>query len=132
MAPFRSTGKRRLRTKDFVAGTKAAADFMDRQNCLPTSINIDSYAELSPHDFLATACRLLLVALSGNRLPKEINRSTSKSPNLSCVSPADFRKACRWKVLPHGFEAPKILEQIGLQAWTLRPAIASESPEPIS
>jgi hypothetical protein len=132
MAPFRSTGKRRLSTNDFVAATKITADFIDRQNCLPTSIKIDSYAELSPHDFLATACRLLLVALSGNRLPKEINRSTGKLPNESYVSPTDFKKACRWKVLPQGFEAPKILEQIVLQAWTLRPAIASKSPEPIS
>lgn len=129
MAPFRTVGKRQVRTDDFVTAAKVAVNFIDSQNCLPTSISIDSHAELSPHDFLATACRLLLVTLSDRPLSKEIKLSTSRTPNTSCINSASFRKACKWKVLPHGFQAPKILEQIRLQAWTLRPATATETPE---
>jgi hypothetical protein len=124
MAPFRSVGRRRLVTEDFIKAVRRTRKLLDRETCLPTSIDIGDYARLNPHDFLATASRLLQLVMSGKRLPKLINRSTGKPPNLQYINSAEFKKACKWKVLPHNFRSPKILEQIQLQAWTLRPAIA--------
>ncbi|HMK82498.1 MAG TPA: hypothetical protein VK503_02150 [Candidatus Bathyarchaeia archaeon] len=123
MAPFRSVGKRSLRTIDFIAAARITLEWINCKNYLPTSIKVGDYAELNPQDFLATACRMLLLARSEKSLPKEIIKSTGKLPNQKYIHPAKFRKACRWIVLPTGFKAPKILEQINLQAWTLKPAM---------
>jgi hypothetical protein len=98
---------------------------MNNENCLPASVTVGNYAQLNPHDFLSTACRLLLNLHTRKSLPEEINRSTAKPPNQKYISPSKFRRACRWIVLPNGFKAPKILEQIRLQAWTLKPATPS-------
>jgi len=123
MAPFQSIGKKRLKVVDFVAAARTTLEWINRENCLPTTITVAHYATLNPHDFLSTACRLLLNVHTRKSLPEEINRSIAKPPNQKYISPSKFRKACRWIVLPHGFKAPKILEQIRLQAWTLKPAI---------
>jgi len=127
MAPFRSTGKKRLNTKDLLATARNVVDHIDRQNCLPTSISISDYAQLNPHDYLATACGLLRTFLSGKPLPKQVNVSHIRPPNQKYIAAANFKKACNWPVLQRGFKGPKILEQIKLQAWTLKPAIQVEA-----
>lgn len=128
MDSFRSTGKRRLNAKDFLAAAKKALDHIDRQGCLPTSISVGDCAQLNPHDFLATACGLLPIVLSGKPLPEQVRLSTTKPPNQNYISAANFKKACKWSVLRRDFEGSKILEQIKLQAWTLKPARAVEPP----
>ena len=127
MAPFRSTGKRSLRTEDFLPAAKSALEYMDKQGCIPTSISVGGYALVSPPDFLAAACRLLLVVLSGKTLPEIVSVSATEPPNQKYISTVNFRKACKWPVLPDDFEGPKILEQIKLQGWTLKPAVAVEA-----
>jgi len=123
MAPFQSRGKKKLKITDFVEAARTTMEWMNSENCLPTSITVGNYAQLNPHDFLSTACRLLLNAHTRKSFPEWINRSTAKPPNQKYISLSKFRRACRWVVLPNGFKAPKILEQIKLQAWTLKPAI---------
>jgi hypothetical protein len=112
-----------LKVVDFVAAARTTLEWINRENCLPTTITVAHYATLNPHDFLSTACRLLLNVHTRKSLPEEINRSIAKPPNQKYISPSKFRRACRWIVLPHDFKATKILEQIRLQAWTLKPAI---------
>ncbi|MGA2785003.1 MAG: hypothetical protein ABSF09_09940, partial [Candidatus Bathyarchaeia archaeon] len=101
MTPFRSIGRKRLKTIDFVAAARTTLQWMDRENCLPPSIAIGNYAQLTPHDFLSTACGLLLIVLTGKSPPEEISRSSAKPPNQKYISPSKFRRACRWIVLPH-------------------------------
>ena len=122
MTTFRSKGKKTVLTKDLLESAKRAADFADAEKFLPTDIQVGPEADLSPHDFLATASKLLHIVLSGKSLPDRINLSKSKPPHLRYISAARFRDACNWKVLPRRFKAPRILEQITLQAWTLKPA----------
>ena len=127
VASFRSNGKRRLDTKELLVAAKKALDYIDHQNCLPTSLSVGESAQLSPQDFLATACRLLHTLLSCKPLPKRVNVSTTGPPNQKYITAANFKKACKWGILPRNFKGPEILEQIRLQAWTLKPAIAVES-----
>ena len=123
MAPFLSTGKKRLNTNDFLDAAKSVVNHLDHQRCVPTSIKIGDYAELNPADFLATACRLLLVHLSGRQFPRQVHVSHLRAPNQNYIRQAVFKKACRWRVLPPDFKGPRIIEQIKLQAWTLKPAM---------
>jgi len=125
MASSRSIGKKRLKTIDFVKAARTTLEWMNSENCLPVSVTVGNYAQLNPHDFLSTACSLLLSLHRRRSIPEEIVRSTAKPPNLKYILPSKFRRACRWVVLPNGFKAPKILEQIRLQAWTLKPATPS-------
>ena len=122
LGPFLTTGKRRLLSKDLIIAASRAIEFMDRENYLPTSVSVGDYANLSPEDFLASAWKLLGDVLAGT-LPEKISVSKGATPNLKYVHPAAFRRACKWTVLPPKFKGQKLLEQIKLQAWTLRPAL---------
>ncbi len=127
MAAARTTGTKIMLFNDFIASAKVTLDFMDEENCLPTIVRVGDSAGLSPEDFLATASKLLGDVLAGKPLPNRVALSRGAAPNLRYVNPAGFRKACRWTVLPPKFKAPEILEQIKLQAWTLRPASLSQN-----
>jgi hypothetical protein len=118
----RTTGDSRVFSKDLVAAARSAVEFIDQEKCLPPSIRVGESADLSPEDFLVTASKLLGIILANKPLPKKMIVSQGAAPNVKYVNPAAFKKACKWPVLPAGFKAPKILEQIKLQAWTLRPA----------
>jgi len=111
-----------LLSKDLIIAASRAIEFMDRENYLPTSVSVGDYANLSPEDFLASAWKLLGDVLAGT-LPEKISVSKGTTPNLKYVHPAAFRRACKWTVLPPKFKGQKLLEQIKLQAWTLRPAL---------
>ncbi|HKM76478.1 MAG TPA: hypothetical protein VJZ32_08660 [Candidatus Bathyarchaeia archaeon] len=123
MTTFRSRGSKKLQTKDIVTSIQTILEFINVEKVIPSHIKIGKYAVLSPEDFLATASKLLRRTLDGQLTPTAIRASKGKQPHLKYINDANFRKACRWKVLPHHFEAPKILEQIKLQAWTLKPAM---------
>jgi hypothetical protein len=127
MAVSKTIGIRKVSSADFLASAKAAVEFMDEENCLPSALRVGDSTSLSPEDFLTTASKLLGDLLIGNHLPSKIILTRGKAPNSRYLNPADFRKACRWAVLPPNFKAPKILEQIQLQAWTLRPALLSQN-----
>lgn len=129
LAPFRSIGKRTLQTRDLIESAKLVVNYISREEYLPSNISIGTYTVLSPEDFLATVCKLLLVLVSGKPMPQAMSLSRGRPPDLKCINAANFRKACKWKVLPRNFRAPKILQQIRLQAWTLRPAVAASPPE---
>jgi hypothetical protein len=121
----RSRGRKKLTTRDFLASAIAALDGIETQGFLPVSVMVGDYAELAPHDYLATACKLLSTLVSRKSLPETIYLQRGRQPQVEHLSSANFLKACKWKVLPHDFKAPKILEQAKLQAWTLRPATLS-------
>lgn len=127
----RSRGRRKMTTRDFLAAGKTVLDAIESEGFLPASITVGDYAELAPHDYLPTACKLLSTLISRESPPETIYRLKGRQPQVEHVSSANFTKACKWKVLPHNFKAPKILEQAKLQAWTLRPAILT-SPTDLS
>ena len=119
---FRSKGKKRFETKELLTAANATSTRLKDQSYIPSSIRIGDSAELSPHDFLSTECRLLTSILRG-RVPRRIALKRGIRPQLDRLSKAEFIRNCRWVVLPHGFRAPKIFEQACLQAWTLKPAV---------
>lgn len=118
----RSRGRRKLVTMDFLASGKNVLDAMESEGFIPASIAVGDHVEFSPHDYLPTAAKLLATLISRKSLPKTIYSIKGRQPQAEHISSANFAKACKWKVLPSKFRAPKILEQARLQAWTLRPA----------
>ena len=123
MAPARSKGRKIMRTNDFLVTAKAAARFLSAKNSIPVNLKVGDYASLSPHDFLATACKALDSVLAGKSLPDKVTLFKGKPPQLERLSITKFKSACKWVVLPPNFRAPKIYEQACLQSWTLKPAI---------
>ncbi len=128
--PFKSKGALKLSTRDLLTASKTASAYMTSEKMIPSSLKVGNSAELSPHDFLSTACKLVIAIRSGN-IPERITLKKGSRPQLSCLKRAAFEKDCQWTVLPRRFVAPKIFEQACLQAWTLKPAIANNSTAPI-
>ena len=122
---FKSKGETRLRTQDLLEASKFAIAHMQSENMIPSSLRVGDSAELSPHDFLPTACKLLTRILAG-KVPKEVALKKGKRPQLHYMNRVAFEKNCNWSVLPKKFKAPLIFEQACLQAWTLKPATPAE------
>ena len=122
MEVFRSKDRGPIQTKEFLLAAQKLLEYMDAEKHLPSMIKVSTCA-LSPESYLVTASRLLNKMLLGMNMPTKIMVSAGKPPNLKYIDDASFRKACKWNVLPPKFKAPRILEQIRLQAWTLKPAI---------
>ena len=125
LAPARSKGRKILQTTDFLTAAKTAKKFMNAENSIPVSLNVGGYASVSPHDFLATACKMLDSVLAGKSLADKIVLCKGKSPQVERLHLTKFKSDCKWVVLPPNFNAPKIFEQACLQAWTLKPAVPS-------
>ena len=125
MAPARTNGRKKIQTADFLAAAKVAAKFLDTENSIPVSLNVGGYANLSPHDFLTTACKLLDSMLEGKPPGNELMLRKGKPPQIERLHLTKFQRDCKWVVLPPNFRAPKIFEQACLQAWTLKPALPS-------
>ena len=98
-------------------------DTLDREGYIPIEVAVDK-ATLSPEDYLATVCSLLLLIADG-KLPKRITVRKGNFTESRYVNKKALKKACDWIMLPEHFEAPRLLEQILLQTWTLKPAIGS-------
>jgi len=122
MAPARSKGRHTFRTTDFLTATKVAAKFLNAKNTIPVSLDVGGYASLSPHDFLATACKILSLTTAG-KAPAKVSLRKGRPPQVKRLHFGKFKNDCKWVVLPPNFEAPKIFEQACLQAWTLKPAV---------
>jgi hypothetical protein len=122
MESFRSKDRGAAQVREFLLAAQNVLEYMDAEKHLPSMVKIGACA-LSPESFLVTASRLLNRTLLGENMPTTVMISAAKPPNLKYVDDVSFRKACKWNVLPPKFKAPRILEQIKLQAWTLKPAI---------
>jgi hypothetical protein len=98
---------------------------LETEKQLPTHIPVGTTTDLTPEDFLSTGSKLLNLILANRKVPSSLTVFRGKLPHTRYINVANFAKACKWKVLPRKFRAPKILEQIRLQAWTLKPAKVS-------
>jgi hypothetical protein len=98
---------------------------IDETGRLPSSVRLADGIELSTADFMVLEGKVLRLILSGAPIPSEVRSVKARFLESSYIDPEAFQEACRWVVLPRGFKAPKLLEQIILQTWTLKPAVAA-------
>jgi len=106
----------------FLAACARAADFVEKQGYMPSSVGITRHASLTPVDFLSTASSVLATLLRTGSIPANVRLVKGTFLGTRHVNEEAFGFACKWDVLPSRFKAPKILEQIKLQTWTLVPA----------
>jgi hypothetical protein len=121
-----SKGQKAVASKDLITAASVVCSQLDKEGQMPSHITVGATADLNPQDFLMTASRLLSLIVARKTLPTRLSVSKGRPPHAKYISSVSFAKACKWKVLPPRFRAPKILEQIRLQAWTLKPAKRSE------
>jgi hypothetical protein len=107
---------------DLLAASVEALAEMESTGRLPSSIALRGGAVLSPGDFMISCGRVLTSVLRGGAPPRRVRVTRARFLPSTYVSGEQFETACRWVILPEGFKAPRILEQIVLQTWTLRPA----------
>jgi hypothetical protein len=112
-----------VRTAELVAAAKRLAAEVESSGRLPSTVRLRSGIELSPVDFMVTASEVLRAMLSGNSLPEDTKVTRANFSQSRFVNPQSFHDACKWSILPEGFEAPRILEELIQQTWTLRPAV---------
>lgn len=122
LAELASTGSGTVRSSEILDRCREVFRQLNEKNTIPSSVRF-LRGELSPCDFLLTASAVLKRVLTGGELPAEVGAVHGRLAETKYVDDEAFRKACQWKVLPEGFTAPKILQQIKLQTWTLRPAV---------
>ncbi len=124
-SPWKSKGRTKILTKDLMVAASKVTTLLETEKQLPTHIPVGTTADLTPEDFLSTGSKLLNLILADRKVPSSLTVSRGKRPHTRYINATNFAKACKWKVLPRKFKAPKILEQIRLQAWTLKPAKVS-------
>ena len=127
LGPLRMTASHAPSTvaaDDLLAASAVVLTEMDSTGRLPSSIRLGGGAVLSPADFMVTCGRVLAPILRGGVPPGRVRVAKARFLQSRYVDQGAFEAACRWVILPEGFKAPKILEQIVLQTWTLRPATA--------
>lgn len=107
--------------------SRKALTAIEEADVIPSELRLQGGGLLSPVDFLPTASGFLRGLLSGTEA-SETSVIRGDLLETKHVDDEAFRKACQWAVLPAGFYAPKILEQIKLQTWTLRPAVLKREP----
>ena len=123
LANGKSKGSRTILTRNLLAISKSVVDTLDREGYILNEIFVDK-ATLSPEDYLATVCSLLL-SIADGKLPKRVRVKKGNFTEGKYVNKMAVKKACHWIMLPEHFEAPRLLQQILLQTWTLKPAIGS-------
>ena len=104
-------------------------DFIDARGYMPSSLKVTEDVRLAPADLLATASSGLSKLLRTGEMPAAIPFVKGRFLVTRHVDEERFRMACKWNVLPPRFSAPKILEQIKLQTWTLAPAGSPKAPK---
>jgi len=114
----------RVDVRELISVCVRLAAEMDSTGRLPSQVRLGDGVELSTSDFMMTSAKILRSFLAGKPLPAATGVVRSKFLQSRLVDAEAFRTACRWAVLPEGFTAPRILQEITLQTWTLRPAVA--------
>jgi hypothetical protein len=115
---------RTVASEELLAASADILTEMDATGRLPSSIPLRGGAVLSPADFMISCGRVLASILREGVPPARVRVIRARFLQSKYVDEDAFRTACNWVILPEGFKAPKILEQIVLQTWTLRPATA--------
>jgi hypothetical protein len=129
MKPWSSktTSRMGLTAGQLLRACERAADFIDSKGFMPDTIELAAGAQLSPADFLSTASSALVRLLRTGSMSHSVTISKANFMGTRRVHADRFRRACEWAVLPPNFSAPRILEQIKLQTWTLVPAGAPKA-----
>jgi len=117
----RTRGPRSLPTRTLLEASTKTLETVDETGYVPSEIRIGE-SMLTPEDYLATVCSLLVLILRKRRLPDRIVVREGMLAQKRYINSRAFAKACRWAMLPEDFKAPKILRQALLQTWTLKPA----------
>ncbi|MGA2665543.1 MAG: hypothetical protein ABSF83_11415 [Nitrososphaerales archaeon] len=114
---------RSVKAKDLVAASTRLVTEIDHAGRLPAAVDLGDGTSLPIADFMVAAAKVLGPMLAGTPVPPEVEITGARFVQSRFVRPEEFEKACRWVVLPEGFSAPRILEEIVRQTWTLRPAV---------
>ena len=125
LAKTKTKGSRTMLTKRLLEVSRSVVDALDREGYIPTDVVVDN-TTLSPQDYLATICSLL-VSITGGKIPRRISVKKGNLNQSKYVNRRALEKACRWIMLPEDFKAPRLLEQTLLQTWTLKPATATSN-----
>src|SRR5271157_670784 len=108
--------------EQLLAACSWAADFVNIRGYMPDIIKLTGDIRLAPQDFLSTSSTFLAKLLRTGVPPEKVRFTRGSLSITSHVDDERFMLACKWNVLPPRFRAPRILEQIKLQTWTLTPA----------
>jgi len=112
----------RIPKEQLLAACARAVDFINARGYMPASLRLSRGVWVAPADFLSTAGSCLSKLLRTGVMPARVPFVKGKFLATRHVDEEGFRMACKWNVLPPRFSAPRILEQIKLQTWTLVPA----------
>ena len=108
-------------TRNLLESAEGVVDAIDQTGYIPSEIVVDKLT-MSPEDYLATICSLLGTE---HRKVKQISVKRGRLTESKHVNRKALTKACEWIMLPEQFKAPRLLEQIIMQTWTLKPAVVS-------
>jgi hypothetical protein len=120
LTTIESGSEKTLSISALLVAVRDTSKFLRDHGYIPSSIGIGN-SDLAPADFLATLSILIPSITSGKKLELDIQIRRARLDD-GFVNEQAFNDALKWKLFPRNFRAPKILEQIKLQCWTLVPA----------
>jgi len=105
----------------FSGAVRDTTAFYRAHNRMPAEIwfGVES---LSPQDYLATLAAVIGEIAATGKKPEQVKVRVGNFTTDQYVA-ADSTKLWDWPIHPENFQAPKIMEQARLQAWTLKPAL---------
>jgi hypothetical protein len=118
----------RLSWPGFRDTARDVLDFLETQGRVPSRVFAGADA-VAPADFLIALAAAYQSYRTNGRLPLDEGVTLGNQPevlparHVAADTPDLFGD---WIIHKEGFRAPKILEQARLQAWTLKPALASQ------
>ncbi len=111
--------------EEFIISARATVDFLDDHGRLPDYVSIGS-VRVPVADYHSAIARTAAHIVENGHLPDQVAIRPTANRLLDYVDEEAAHGAWRSVMMLPGFEAPKLLEQARLQAWTLKPAILSE------
>jgi hypothetical protein len=100
-------------------------DYLNRHGRLPAAVWLGS-TPVPPEAYLAALARVVGELLNGKPMPETVTISPAKLEAAKYVAQDDPR-LWGWVIFPPGFRAPQMMELARRQAWTLKPAVLSNS-----
>lgn len=110
-----------IRYPELLRTARDVDGFLRAHGRIPDQVWIGT-SSLSPADYLATIGVVVEETIVKGQPPVQVVIRSGRFTADAQVA-TDSEKLWGWVIFPEGFHSPRIMEQAGLQAWTLKPAV---------
>ncbi|HEV3344749.1 MAG TPA: hypothetical protein VG125_30515 [Pirellulales bacterium] len=117
-------GEQTVDWSQFSRTARDVADFVERQNRIPSTVWLGS-TPVPPDSYLVALAEVATALAEGHKPPDSVTLRPARLSAAAYVSD-DRAGLWGWVIFPPGFHAPAMMELAKRQAWTIKPALLAE------